>query len=279
MRPRYGYLGPEATFTEAALRSLPETAGAEYVAYPSASAALGAVRSGAVDAAMLPLENSVEGGVPATLREFVSDDPLQIVAEANLKVEFALMGNPGARVHTIKQVFTHSHAHGQCRRWQREWLPAAQFESTPSTAAAALEIAQRGGRDIAAIAAVVAAERYGLEVLASDIGDRANVVTRFVLLRRPGPLAPRTGADRTSIVAMASGDRPGWLVHVLDEFASREVPVTRVESRPSGEGLGRYHFLIDCEGHAVDPQVRDALVSLALHCRAVRFLGSYPRGP
>lgn len=131
---------------------------------------------------------------------------------------------------------------------------------------------------VAAIATLIAARRYGLEVLAGDIGQRADAVTRFVLVRRPGPPAARTGADRTSIVAMAKGDRPGWLVHVLDEFVSRNVPLMRIDSRPSGGGLGRYHFLIDCEGHVFDPPVRDALMGLHRHCAGIRFLGSYPRG-
>jgi prephenate dehydratase len=225
---RYAYLGPEATFTEAALRTLPEAAEAECVPFPSVAAALGAVRDGVVDAAMAPLENSIEGAVPATLAEFDSNDPLHIAAEAYLKIEFALMAPAGLRLDAIRKIVTHPHAYGQCRRWLQQWLPDSLFESAPSTAAAAREVAEEGAdAQVAAIAAPIAARRYGLQTLASDIGQRGDAITRFVLLRRPGPPTPRSGVDRTSILAMADHDHAGWLRHVLDSFASRGVPVIR----------------------------------------------------
>lgn len=274
---RYAYLGPEGTFTEAALRTLSETANAECTPFPTVAAALTAVRDGVVDAALVPLENSIEGGVAATMEEFVSGDPLNIAAEVQQRVEFALMAAPGTRLDAIRRIITHPHASAQCRPWLKQWLPDAQIESATSTAAAAQEVSEAHDDQVAAIAALTAAQRYGLEVLAGDIGQRADAFTRFVLVRRPGPPVARTGADRTSIVA-TKDDRPGWLVHALDEFVSRNVPLTRIDSRPSGSGLGRYHFLIDCEGHVFDPPVRDALMGLHQHCGSVRFLGSYPRG-
>lgn len=126
---RYAYLGPEGTFTEAALRALPKTADAECMPFPTVAAALTAVREGNADAAMVPLENSIEGGVPATVEEFVSGDPLHIVAEVQQRVEFALMAAPGTRLDAIRRVITHPHAYGQCRRWLQQWLPGAQLES------------------------------------------------------------------------------------------------------------------------------------------------------
>lgn len=275
---RYGYLGPEATFTEAALRTLPGVDEAECISFPTVAAALGAVRNGSIDAAMAPLENSIEGGVPATMAEFLSSDPLHIVAEVQLKVEFALMARRGVRLNDIRKVTSHPHALGQCREWLLQTLPAAEQENASSTANAARELAERRDQDAAAIAAPIAAHRYGLEILASDIGQRKDAVTRFVLLRRPGPPPPRSGRDRTSIHAMADHDRPEWLRHVLEAFADRGVPVTRIDPRPSGAGFGRYHFLVDCEGHVSDPQVEDALNGMQEHGVTVRFLGSYPRG-
>jgi prephenate dehydratase len=277
-RPRrYAYLGPEATFTEAALRSLPEAAEAERIPFPTVAATLGAVRDGMVEAAMAPLENSVEGPVPATLAELVAND-LHIVAETHVRVEFTLIAASGARLDDVRTILSHPHALAQCGRWLRQWLPNARQDTAPSTAAAARSVAEAGARSgLAAIAAPLAAERYRLEVLAVDIGDRSDAVTRFVLLRRPGPPAPRSGVDRTSILAMADKDHPGWLRDVLESFASRGVPVTRIDPRPSGDGLGRYHFLIDCEGHVLDRPVEDALKGVEQNGAEVRFLGSYPR--
>jgi prephenate dehydratase len=278
-RPRrYAYLGPEATFTEAALRSLPEALEAEHIPFATVAAAFAAVREGSVEAAMAPLENSVEGPVPATLAELVVGDPLHIVAETEMRVEFLLVAAPHARLSDLRAVLSHPHALAQCGRWLRQWLPHVRLEAASSTAAAARSVAEAGsGSGLAAVAAPPALERYKLDALANDIGDRGDAVTRFVLLRRPGPPPPRSGADRTSILAMADHDHPGWLRDVLDSFASRGVPVTRIDPRPSGGGLGRYHFLIDCEGHVLDRPVEDALKGVERNGAAVRFLGSYPR--
>lgn len=275
---RFAYLGPEATFTEAALRTLPEAAEAERVPFPTVAAAFAAVRDGSVEAAMAPLENSIEGPVPATLAELVAGDPLHIVAETEMRIEFLLVTAPGGRLEDVRAVLSHPHALAQCGRWLRQWLPHARLEPASSTAAAARSVAEAGaGSGLAAVAAPPAVERYGLATLAADIGDRGDAVTRFVLLRRPGPPPPRSGADRTSILAMADRDHPGWLRDVLESFASRGVPVTRIDPRPSGGGLGRYHFLIDCEGHVLDRPVEDALKGVERNGAAVRFLGSYPR--
>lgn len=276
---RYAFLGPQGTFTQAALNNLVDARDGEHVPYATVPAALAAVREGAADAAMVPLENSIEGGVSATMEELVSGRLLHIAAEVCLRVEFALMAEPGTRLADIQQVITHPHAAMQCRRWLRQWLPGASVGTAASTAAAARHLAETHEGRIAAIAPPVSAPLHGLEILASDIGDRADAVTRFILVRRPSRSPePRTGADRTSIVAIASEQKADWLAPALQEFTSRGLRLTRIESRPRGDGLGRYNYLIDCEGHVDDELVGHALSGLRRHCADVRFLGSYPRG-
>lgn len=275
---RYAYLGPRGTFTQAALNSLAAARDGEHVPYATVPAALAAVREGVADAAMVPLENSIEGGVSATMEELVSGQPLHIVAEVCLRVEFALMAEPGARIADIGNVITHPHAAMQCRSWLRQWLPRASVGTAASTGAAARQLSESHEGTVAAIAPPITAALYGLEILASDIGDRADAVTRFILVKRPALPLPRTGADRTSIVAIARDEQVNWLAPALNEFLSRGLHLTRIESRPRGDGLGRYNYLIDCEGHVQDPRVEDALSSLKRHCASVRFLGSYPRG-
>jgi prephenate dehydratase len=129
----------------------------------------------------------------------------------------------------------------------------------------------------AALAGAFAAEMYGLAVLAADAHDRADAVTRFVVVTQPGPLAAATGSDRTSLVAFLAEDHPGALMEILTEFAVRGINLMRIESRPTGDGLGRYYFFIDCEGHVDDARVGEALMGLRRVCADVRFLGSYPR--
>ena len=272
---RYGYLGPEGTFTEAALRSVPAADRADLVPYGSVAAALEAVRAGEVDGSMVPLENSVEGSVATTLDELANGDPLQVTREVLLRVSFSLMGRPGTRREDVRVVATHPHAEAQCRRWLRDVLPDAEVLLTPSTADAARAVAE--GRYDAAVAAPIAAEHYRLQVLASDVQDNAGAVTRFVLVSRPGPPPAPTGADRTTLFAFIAQNQPGALLAVLTEFAVRGIDLTRIESRPSGSGLGSYFFSIDCAGHLADARVGEALAALRRTCSDVRVLGSYPR--
>jgi prephenate dehydratase len=272
---RYGYLGPAGTFAEAALRTVPSAGRGDLLPYGSVAAALDAVRDGEVDGALVPLENSVEGAVPTTLDELAGGAPLQVVREVLLPVTFALLGRPGTTADVVKTVATHPHAEAQCRRWLADVIPSAAYVPAPSTADAARSVAE--GRYDAAVAAPVAAQHYGLAVLASDIGDNPGAVTRFVLVARPGTPPPATGADRTTLVAFIADDHPGALLELLTEFAVRGVNLTRIESRPTGGGLGRYCFSVDCEGHVADARVGEALSALRRVCADVRFLGSYPR--
>ena len=272
---RYAYLGPEGTFCESALRSLPAADRAEHLPCVSVADALDAVRRGEAGGAVVPLENSVEGSVAETLDELATGDPLQIVREVLLPVSFALMARPGTTTADIKTVTTMPHAEAQVRSWLRRELPSARFVPAPSTADGARAVA--AGSADAAVAAPIAAERYRLHVLADDIADTAGAVTRFVVVTRPSAPAPPSGADRTTLVAFIRDDHPGALLELLTEFAVRGVNLTRIESRPTGVGLGRYCFSIDAEGHVAHARVAEALAALRRECADVRFLGSYPR--
>jgi prephenate dehydratase len=272
---RFAYLGPEGTFAEAALRTLPAAATGTLIPEPTVPDAIDAVRKGDADAAVVPLENSVEGSVPSTLDELTNGEPLVITREIYLPVTFALVTRPGMVADRIGTVATHPHAEAQCRGWLREHLPGASLVLTGSTAAAAAGVAD--GEYDAAVCAPVAARHHRLASIEVDIADRPGAVTRFVLLSRPGPPPERTGNDKTSLVAFIRDDHTGALLEVLTEFAVRGINLTRIESRPTKERLGRYCFSIDCEGHLADARVGDALAAVRRICADVRYLGSYPR--
>ncbi|UNS97826.1 prephenate dehydratase [Streptomyces tubbatahanensis] len=272
---RYTYLGPEGTFTEAALHTLPEAATRQLTPMVSVPAALDAVRNGEAQAAFVPIENSVEGGVTATLDELAGGGRLMIYREVLLPIAFALLVRPGTTLETIKTVTGHPVAQPQVRNWLAAHLPDAVWESAASNADGA-RLVQEGRYD-AAFAGEFAAARYGLEPLVTDVHDAENATTRFVLLGRPARPAAPTGADKTSVVFWLQGDQPGALLEVMHEYASRGVNMMRIESRPTGEGIGQYCFSVDCEGHVEDRRVGDVLMGLKRSCRAVRFLGSYPR--
>lgn len=274
---RYAYLGPAGTFTEMALRSLPAAAKAELLPCGSVGAALGAVRDGSADGAVVPIENSVEGAVAVTLDELSSGEPLVITREMHVEVQFALLAKPGTDPATIRRVATHPHAEAQCRRWLAAQLPAADVVLETSTASAAAVVARQESPYDAAIAAPIAASTYRLATLATAIADTAGAVTRFVLASRPGPPPAPTGADKTTLVVFIRDNHPGALLELLEQFAARGVDLTRIESRPVGSGLGEYCFSIDVEGHVAEARVGEALMGLRRTCADVRFLGSYPR--
>lgn len=267
------YLGPAGTFAEAALRTLPDVGAA--VPAGSVVAALDLVRSGQVHGAVVPFENSVEGSVPITLDELASGEALQLVREVVLPVSFALLARPGTALSEVATVATHPHAEAQCRRWLSSSLPDAQVVLASSTADAARLVGE--GLYDAAVSAPVAAGHYGLVPLAEGIHDNEGAETRFVVVSRPGAVPSPTGADRTTVVVFIADDHPGALLEILTEFAVRGVNLTRIESRPTGEGLGRYCFSVDLEGHVADARVGEALSALYRVCADVRFLGSYPR--
>ena len=281
---RVAFLGPHGTFCEQALRTLtPEILAsslddAEPALVPAASttAALDAVRAGEVDAACVPVENSVEGAVPATMDGLVESPPVLIVREILLAVQFAVLVRPGTTVEDVASVASHPHGEAQTRRWIAEHLPRAEVRLTSSTAAAAAQVA--AGEVDAAVCAPVAAAHHGLVALASGVHDTGDAVTRFVLVRRPGPpgLPAPTGADRTSLAA-TTVNQPGALLAVLSEIAVRGVDLTRIESRPLKDRRGEYWFFLDGSGHVAEPAMGEALAALRRRCTDVRFLGSYPR--
>ncbi|MFJ3905111.1 prephenate dehydratase [Streptomyces sp. NPDC090025] len=272
---RYTYLGPEGTFTEAALRTLPEAATRELVPMVSVPAALDAVRNGEAAAALVPIENSVEGGVTATLDELASGEPLMIYREVLLPITFALLVRPGTQLSEIKTVTGHPVAQPQVRNWLRSHLPEAVWESAASNADGARLVQE--GRFDAAFAGEFAAATYGLEPLVTQIHDAENAETRFVLVGRPARPAAPTGADKTSVVLWLGDDHPGALLELLQEFAVRGVNLMLIQSRPTGAGIGNYCFAVDAEGHIADRRVGEALMGLKRICPNVRFLGSYPR--
>ncbi|MFE4195843.1 prephenate dehydratase [Paenarthrobacter sp. NPDC056912] len=274
----YTFLGPEGTFTEAALMQVPGAADAIRIPCTNVNTALDRVRAGEADAAMVPIENSVEGGVTATLDAIATGPELRIIREALVPITFVLVARPGVELSDIKRISTHGHAWAQCRLWVDQHLPEADYVPGSSTAASAMGLLEDDAHYEAAICApLIAAEQPGLNVLAENIGDNPDAVTRFILVSRPGALPERTGADKTTVVIPLPEDHPGALMEILDQFASRGVNLSRIESRPTGQYLGHYFFSIDADGHASDSRVADALAGLHRISPATRFLGSYAR--
>ena len=275
----YTFLGPEGTFTEAALMQVPDAAEAIRIPSSNVNTALDKVRDGSADAAMVPIENSVEGGVTATLDAIATGQELRILREALVPISFVLVARPGMALGDIRRVSTHGHAWAQCRLWVDANIPNAEYIPGSSTAAAAMGLLDGDGAhyDAAICAPIVATEQPGLKVLAENIGDNPGAVTRFVLVGRPGELPAPTGADKTTVVVPLPEDRPGALMEILDQFATRGVNLSRIESRPTGQYLGHYFFSIDADGHVADARVADALAGLHRISPATRFLGSYQR--
>ncbi|MDQ0729979.1 prephenate dehydratase [Arthrobacter sp. B1I2] len=274
----YAFLGPEGTFTEAALLQVPGALDAVRLPASNVNAALEKVRDGSAYAAMVPIENSVEGGVTATLDAIATGQELRIIREVLVPISFVLAARPGVRLEDVRRVSTHGHAWAQCRMWMEANIPAAEYVPGSSTAAAALGLlAGDCPYDAAICTPLVAREHPGLSVLAENIGDNPGAVTRFILVSRPGMLPARTGADKTTVVVPLPEDRPGALMEILDQFASRGVNLSRIESRPTGQYLGHYFFSIDADGHAREARMADALAGLHRISPATRFLGSYAR--
>lgn len=268
-----GYLGPAGTFTHEALLMLLPTAADDIVAMASVAKALDAVRDGEVAASLVPIENSVEGAVSATLDELAVGGGLQIRAEIAIPVRFCLAATDPES--PIRTVVTHPHAQAQCRTWVADHLPGIEVVPAASTAAAAAAVA-RAEFD-AAICAHRAAAEYGLSIRADDIADNPDAETRFILVGPPGPPPPATGADKTTLDVYLREDHPGALLEILTEFAVRGVNLTRIESRPTKTTLGNYYMSIDCEGHVSDEAVGEALMGLHRICGSVHYRGSYAR--
>ncbi len=271
------YFGPAATFTQEALLTQPDLAEAELTSLNSITGVLDAVARGDVELGFVPIENGIEGTVSATIDGLIHDVDLHIQREVVIDIHLHLMARPGTTFDDIRSVSSYPHALAQCQKYLVQELPKAEQRAANSTADAARRLGESGSADEAAIAPRLAAERYGLVVLAEDVEDHADNQTRFVLVARTRIPKP-TGHDKTSIVCFQRADHPGSLHGILGQFAARNINLTKLESRPTKQGLGDYCFVIDLSGHVGDEVVADCLRDLHAGLAGVKFLGSYPAG-
>jgi prephenate dehydratase len=276
--PRAGYLGPPGTVSHAALlAAAPEVEG---VALASLRDVVLSVQERALPRALAPVENALEGGVDPVLDALALDAPdVVLVGELVHPVSYCLAGTQPLPPAELASVVSHPQATGQCARWLAEHAPRAALVAAASTADAVREVASGPPGPRAAIGTRVAAERYGAVVLAEEIEDDPGNATRFAWLAHADddPPSPAGGPAKTALVFWGAGSSgPGWLVACLDEFARREINLTRIESRPLRRGLGEYMFFLDLEGPIAAPAVAEAVAGLREHADLVRVLGSFP---
>jgi prephenate dehydratase len=281
---RLGYLGPEGTYSHQAL--IDAAVDGEQVALATLYDTVMAVQDGVVDAALVPIENSLEGSVNVTLDTLATDaQDVAIVGETVAEIRNCLIAAGPIELDSIETVYSHPQANAQCAQFLREHLRAAKVISTSSTADAVRSVTAEPGAPNAALGNRLAASLYGGLILLEDVDDHDGNQTRFVWL------APASSADslrallggggeaKTSIVFWGAGDgSPGWLMGCLAELADRGISLTRIESRPRRIGLGHYMFFADFEGAGEDPAVGGAIAGLRERCQEVRVLGSYRRG-
>ena len=273
---RVGFFGPFGTFAEQALRTQADLAAAEVVAYPTVPDVLDAVAGGEVDRGVVPIENSIEGVVNFSQDALVFDYDLLITREIVLDIELCLVARAGLQLDDVKVVLSIPVATAQCHRYLRQQLPGVEVRAANSTAEAARLVAEDEDHGSAAISPRVAADRYGLALLAADIADHPGNQTRFVVVARDG-IPPRTGHDRTAMVVYQRADEPGSLISILQEFAARRINLSNLLSRPTkAGGLGDYCFVIYADAHVDDEVMADTLRALHAKQGAVKFLGSYP---
>lgn len=274
---RYSYLGPAGTFTEAALKQVPEAVGQEWCPVSNLGEALSDVVSGSSDAAVIAIENSIDGGVTVAQDALATIPGLRIVGEYLVPVRFVLVARPGTRMENINVVSGHPVAYGQCREWLDDQIPRHRHLPATSNVQAAADLFDSEKGIDAAIAPPGIEEHYDVEVLAEGIAENPDAMTRFVLVSRTVPVGDPTGADKTSLIVELPEDRAGALLELLEQFATRGVNLTLLASRPIGDRMGRYRFVIDAEGHIKDERVADALLGVKRFSPHVVFLGSYPR--
>lgn len=272
----YSYLGPAGTFTEAALKQVPEAEGAVWHSVNNVGEAFADVVSGRSVAAMIAIENSIEGGVTATQDALANIPNLRIIGEYLVPVRFELVARPGTTLDEVTVINAHPVAYAQCRTWLDATLPSHGHIPSSSNVAAAASLLESTTAD-AAIAPAGISAHYDVEVLATDVGDNPNAVTRFVLVSRTTDLPAPTGYDKTSLIIELPEDRSGTLLEMLEQFATRGVNLSLIQSRPIGDSMGRYRFVIDADGHIKDERMADALLGLRRFSPGVIFLGSYPR--
>jgi prephenate dehydratase len=269
------YFGPAATFTQEALLTQSDLAGAELRPLPTITAVLEAVAGGDVDLGFVPIENAIEGTVSATIDGLIFDVDVFIQREVVMDIHLHLMAPAGTQLADVGWVSSYPHALAQCQKFLARTLPAAEQRAANSTADAARLLGESRSPDGAAIAPRLAADRYGLSILAEDVEDHPDNQTRFVLVARSRVPKP-TGHDKTSIVCFQRADHPGSLHGIIGQFAARNINLTKLESRPTKQALGDYCFVIDLAGHIGDEVVADCLRDLHAGLAGVKFLGSYP---
>lgn len=270
---KIGYLGPKGTFSQEALEEYAGNKVHAALDFGTISDMLYAVEAGKIDEAVVPIENSIEGAVNATLDMLAFDVDLKIKAELLIPVNQHLLVKRGAKIEDIKCIISHPQPFGQCRNFIEKNFPNAIIKYSYSTAEAANEVAEGNG-ECAAIASISAAKVYGLDVAARNIQDTSNNSTRFVVLSKES--GKRSGYDKTSLV-FSTEDKPGSLYRILDIFNLWDINMTRIESRPAKSRLGNYIFFVDIEGHIEDVDVRDAVTMVKRKTSFYKFLGSYPR--
>jgi prephenate dehydratase len=274
---RVAFLGPAGTHSEEALRaSAPPDV--EAIPYPTIYDAVIAVQERRVERAVVPIENALEGSVAVTLDTLtVEADRVRIQAEVVHPIHHCVLARSEVSLSAVKRVVSHPQATAQCARFLREHIPNAEHVSAPSTADAVITVCRSDDGSVA-LGSSLAAELYDCHIVATNVEDHPDNVTRFVWLA-PAEEVGALGSDpKTSIVFWGGGDQsPGWLVDVLSEFAGRDVNLTRIESRPRRTGLGHYFFFVDIEGAEGDPSIAEALGAVREHVGELRVLGSYGR--
>jgi prephenate dehydratase len=274
---RIGFFGPEGTFTHEALIATSGDAELELVALPTIYDTVMAVHEGSVERALVPIENSLEGSVNATLDALsLETEDVAIVGEVVHPIRHCLIARTALELSEIETVVSHPQATAQCARFIRTRLPHAMVLAGSSTADAVRIVAEYE-RPWAALGNRLAAERYGCQVLRAGVEDVPDNETRFVWLARTGTEVDGPGPWKTAIVFWGVGsEAPGWLVSCLSELSGRDVNLTRIESRPRKQGLGRYMFFADLEGRDTEPHLAEALDGLRAHVEVLRVLGSFP---
>jgi prephenate dehydratase len=272
----FAYLGPVGTFTELALAQVSEAKGQHWHPVSHVQEAIDLVVAKKAHRAIVPVENSIEGGVSATLDALAAADNIRIYGEYLVPISFDLVARPGTALKDVLTVATHPVAYAQTRKWLAANLPKHQHLPATSTAQAAADLLNNDLAQ-AAVSASTITNHYKVKVLAKNIGDNKHAQTRFIQIGLSGELPKRTGSDKTSVIVELPSDRPGVLLEMLEQFAARGVNLSRIESRPIGDRLGRYRFNIDAEGHIDDEAVAEALKGLHRFSPKVLFLGSYAR--
>lgn len=273
----YSYLGPAGTFTEAALKQVEAARGQTWRPVSNLGEALNDVVTGVSDAAMIAIENSIDGGVTVAQDALATIPGLRIIGEYLVPVQFVLVARPGTRLEDVSVVAGHPVAYAQCRSWLDEARPEHKHLPSTSNVQAAADLFDDAKGVDAAIAPPGIDDHYDVEVLAEGLAENPDAMTRFVLVSRTVPVGEPTGADKTSLIVELAEDRSGSLLDLLEQFSTRGVNLTLLASRPVGDRMGRYRFVIDAEGHVKDERVADAVLGVKRYSPKVVFLGSYPR--